>query len=369
MSAQRAIPCVLMRGGTSKGAYFLADDLPRDPAPRDRVLLAVMGSPDARQIDGVGGADPLTSKVAVVSRSPRADADVDYLFAQVAVAEAVVDVSPTCGNVLAGVGPFAIEQGLVPASGDETVVRIHMVNTGGLVAATVRTPEGRVAYDGGARIDGVHGTAAPVMLDFLDVAGGTCGALLPTGRARDEIEGVAVTLIDNGMPVAVMRADALGRTGYESRDELNADAPLKARIEAIRLRAGPLMGLGDVTRKVVPKMSLVASPRAGGSISSRTFIPHDCHAAIGVLGAVSLATACLLEGSPAAEVAATPEGNPKLVSVEHPSGELSVELDVGMDGGIVEVRRSALLRTSRRLFEGRVLVPSAVWPSAAERRQ
>jgi 4-oxalomesaconate tautomerase len=321
------------------------------------VLLAAMGSPDPRQIDGIGGADPLTSKVAVVSRSSRPDADVDYLFAQVAVEEALVDVSPNCGNILAGVGPFAIEEGLVPARDGETVVRIHMVNSGGLVAATVQTPGGRVTYEGEARIDGVPGTAAPILLDFLDVAGSACGALLPTGRARDEIDGVAVTCIDNGMPVVVMRADALGRSGYESPEELDADAPLKARIEAIRLLAGPRMGLGDVAARVVPKMSLVAPPRAGGAVCSRTFIPHRCHAAVGVLGAVSLATACALEGSPAHEVAAMPDGSPKRVSVEHPSGETSVELDLRVEGGKVEVRRSALLRTARRLFEGRVFVP------------
>jgi len=366
--SQTAIPCVMMRGGTSKGAYFLAGDLPADPADRDRVLLAAMGSPDVRQIDGIGGADPLTSKVAVISRCADPDADVDYLFAQVVVDQPTVDVSPTCGNILAGVGPFAIEQGLVPARDGETVVRIHMVNTGSLVEATVQTPGGEVAYEGAAHIDGVPGDAAPVMLNFLDVAGSTCGALLPTGRVRDEIEGIAVTCIDNGMPVVVMRADALVRTGYESRDALNADAELKARLEAIRLKAGPLMGLGDVTAKVVPKMTMVAPPRAGGAVSSRTFIPHVCHAAIGVLGAVSVATACVLDGAPAHEVAAVPAGNPKLISVEHPSGEFSVELDIAKRDGAVEVRRAALLRTARRLFEGHVLVPRSVWSPAATRR-
>lgn len=365
---QTAIPCVIMRGGTSKGAYFLASDLPADTALRDRVLLAAMGSPDARQIDGIGGADPLTSKVAVVSPPSRADADVDYLFAQVVVDEPKVDVSPNCGNILAGIGPFAIEQGLVAASGGETVVRIHMVNSATLVEATIQTPGGRVSYGGEAHIDGVPGRAAPVLLNFLDVAGSTCGALLPTGNVRDEVDGVAITCIDNGMPVVALRADALGRTGYESREALNADDELKARIEAIRLLAGPMMGLGDVAGKVVPKMSLVAPPRDGGAVCSRTFIPHVCHAAIGVLGAVSLATACALEGSPAYEVAELPEGSPMLLSVEHPSGEFSVSLDIAGAGAAVEVRRAGLLRTTRRLFEGQVLVPGTVWDGAAGSR-
>ncbi|MEQ8349637.1 MAG: 4-oxalomesaconate tautomerase [Sneathiellaceae bacterium] len=363
MTGQIAVPCVMMRGGTSKGAYFLASDLPAELAARDAVLLAAMGSPDARQIDGIGGADPLTSKVAIVSRSARDDADIDYLFAQVVIDEPIVDISPNCGNILAGIGPFAIDAGLFPAQDGRTAVRIHMVNSGKLCIATVATPGGRVAYGGTARIAGVPGSAAPVMLEFLDVAGSTCGALLPTGQVRDEIDGVAVTCIDNGMPVVVIRADALGRTGYESRDALNQDADLKARLEAIRLKAGPLMGLGDVTDKVVPKMSLLAPPRNGGAVSSRTFIPHVCHSSIGVLGAVSVATACVLEGTPAAEVASLPARDADggcLISVEHPTGEFSVDLATARGaGGQVEIRRAALLRTARRLFQGEVLVPEA----------
>ena len=358
MAAQTAIPCVLMRGGTSKGPFFRAGDLPSEPALRERVLLAVMGSPDTRQIDGLGGADSLTSKAAIVSPSAQDGVDVDYLFAQVVVDTPRVDLSPTCGNMLAGVGPFAIEQGWVAAGADTTSVRIRLVNTGTLCQATVRTPGGVVAYDGDARIDGVPGSAAPVLLDFLDIAGASCGALLPSGNVVDEIDGVAATLIDNGMPVVVMRAADLGRTGYESREQLDADSELKSRLQALRLEAGRLMNLGDVTDKVVPKMTLVAPPRHGGAVCSRTFIPHDCHAAIGVLGAVSVATACVLDGSVAAPVAAVPAGVRRLVSVEHPSGEVSVELETGVGVGIA---RAALLRTARRLFAGEVLIPASVW--------
>jgi len=340
-----------MRGGTSKGGFFLADDLPADIAERDAFLLRVMGSPDPNQIDGMGGADPLTSKVAVVSRSTRDGVDVDYLFLQVFVDQAIVTDAQNCGNMLAGVGPFAIERGLFPATGDETRVAIFMVNTSQVAVATVRTPGGVPTYAGEARIDGVPGTAAPIPLEFRDTAGSSCGALLPTGNAVDVIDGVACTLIDNGMPCVVFRAEDVGATGYEDRDTLDAATELKARIEAIRLQAGPMMNLGDVTAKSVPKMMLVAPPAHGGAVTVRSFIPHRAHATIGVLGAVSVATACLVQGSPAAGVADIPEGSRKTLSVEHPTGEMSCVLELGADG---QVATAALLRTARKLMDGEV---------------
>jgi 4-oxalomesaconate tautomerase len=359
---QTKIPCVLMRGGTSKGPYFLATDLPADPKLRDQVLLAVMGSPDIRQIDGVGGADPLTSKVAIVSApSTRPDCDVDYLFAQVVVDQATVDISPNCGNMLAGVGPFAIEQGLFPAQNGETVVRIHMVNSGDKAVARVQTPGGQVEYDGDARIDGVPGSAAPIMIDVEETAGSFCGALFPTGNRIDVIDGVECSLMDNGMPVVAMRAADLGRTGYETRDELNADDELKRRIEAIRLQAGHLMNLGDVTDKVVPKMFLLAPPRAGGAISTRSFIPKVAHANIGVLAAVTVATACVFPGTTAYDMSNTPAGPLKMLELEHPTGYFSVAIEVSGPADAPKIERAALLRTARRLFEGKVLIPAAVW--------
>lgn len=345
------VRCMWMRGGTSKGGYFLAQDLPADTAERDAFLLKVMGSPDPRQIDGMGGADPLTSKVAVVSRSDRPGIDVDYLFLQVFVDQPIVTDAQNCGNILAGIGPFAIERGLVPAQQGETKVAIFMVNTGQVAVATVSTPGGRVSYSGEARIDGVPGTAAPVPLEFRDTAGSSCGALLPTGNAVDEIEGVRCTLIDNGMPCVVMRAEDVGATGYEDRDTLDQDTALKARIEAIRLKAGPLMNLGDVKEKSVPKMMLVAPPKHGGAVTVRSFIPHRAHATIGVLGAVSVATACLIDGSPAAEVADIPEGRTKTLSVEHPTGEMSCVLELDDDGAVAS---AALLRTARKLMDGEI---------------
>ncbi|KPF93292.1 4-oxalomesaconate tautomerase [Novosphingobium sp. AAP83] len=341
--------CMWMRGGTSKGGYFLKDDLPADIAARDAFLLGVMGSPDPVQIDGMGGADPLTSKVAVVSKSSRDGIDVDYLFLQVFVDQAIVTDAQNCGNILAGVGPFAIERGLVAARGDETRVAIFMENTGQVAVASVATPGGTVTYQGEAAIDGVPGTHAPVPLEFRDTAGSSCGALLPTGNAVDIVNGVAVTLIDNGMPCVVMKAADLGITGYEDRDWLDNAADLKVQIEAIRLIVGPMMNLGDVKDKSVPKMMLVAPPKNGGAVTVRSFIPHRAHATIGVLGAVSVATACLIAGSPAAEVAEVPDGPRKTLSVEHPTGEMSCVLQVD-DSGAVET--AALLRTARKLMDG-----------------
>jgi 4-oxalomesaconate tautomerase len=355
--AQRAIPCTMMRGGTSKGAYFLASDLPTDIAERDRILLSVMGSPDPRQIDGIGGADPLTSKVAVISPSSRPGIDVDYLFLQVWVDRPEVSDKQNCGNILAGVAPFAIERGLVRGCDPVTQVRIFMVNTSQTVVATVQTPGGKPEYQGNARIDGVPGTAAPIPLSFSDTAGSTCGALLPTGRAVDLVNGIAVTCIDNGMPVVVMRASDVGRTGYETRDQLDKDTELKAQIEAIRLAVGPMMNLGDVKDQTVPKMILLAPPREGGVVSTRSFIPHRAHATIGVFAAVSVATACLLPDSPAHSLARIPDGTTKLMLVEHPTGASPVSLTTEVHDGKTVVTEAAIISTARALFEGRVLVP------------
>lgn len=362
MPGLRAIPCSVYRGGTSKGLYFLKNDLPADLATRDAVLLAAMGSPDARQIDGMGGAHPLTSKIAVVSRSERPDADVDYLFLQIFPDKAIVTDQQNCGNILAGVGPFAIENGLIAAQDGVTRVRIHMLNTKSLAVAHVQTPRRVVNYDGEARIDGVPGTAAPVPTDFLDVAGSSCGALLPTSHVQDVIDGVAVTLIDNGMPVIVVRATDLGKTGYEAPANLEADAALKSRIEAIRLKAGRLMKLGDVTDKSVPKISLIAPAQNGGALTTRTFIPHRVHEAIGVFGAVSVATACVLKGSVAYDLLGRDVSGEIDLDIEHPTGFFTVSMQVEGEGTDLVIRRSALLRTARKLMTGQVFVSYKVWP-------
>ncbi len=348
-------PVMWMRGGTSKGGYFLASDLPADSEERAQFLLGVMGSPDPRQIDGMGGADPLTSKVAVVKKSERDGVDVDYLFLQVFVDQAIVTDAQNCGNILAGVGPFAIERGLVSARGDVTDVTIYMENTGQTAVASVQTPGGTVNYAGDATIDGVPGSHAPIPVEFRDTAGSSCGALLPTGNPVDEINGVPCTLIDNGMPCIVFKAQDVGASGYETREEMEADAfaPIREKIEAIRLAAGERMNLGDVTEKSVPKMTLVAPPRNGGAVTTRVFIPHRAHASIGVLGAVTAATACLVEGSPAAEVADIPEGPEKTMSIEHPSGETTCVMKVDANG---DVTSAALLRTARKLMDGTVYV-------------
>jgi 4-oxalomesaconate tautomerase len=349
--ASRAVPCMLMRGGTSKGAYFLASDLPGEPDERDDLLLRIMGSPDGRQIDGIGGAHPLTSKVAVVSPSGDPGADVDYLFLQVHVDEARVADTQNCGNILAGIAPFALERGLLAVTGDHTEVRVRMVNTGGVAVATVPTPNGQVIYDGDTAIAGVPGTAAPVLLRFLGIEGSTCGALLPTGAVRDELAGIEVTCVDNGMPVVLAAASSLGIGGYETPAQLEADATLRATLERVRLAAGPAMNLGDVTRAIVPKMTIVAPPRAGGTISTRTFIPHRCHLSIGVFGAVAVASAVAMAGSVAHDLAG-PHSDGR-VALEHPGGIFEIETTAG--GGL------AVVSTARRLFDG------LTWPGPPRR--
>lgn len=361
---QTGIPCLFMRGGTSRGPFFLEADLPADPAVRDRVLLAAMGSPDERQIDGLGGASPLTSKVGIVARGAVSGVDLDFLFAQVVVDQALVDTTPNCGNMLAAVVPFALETGLVQPQGDSTTLRVLTRNTGMQCDITVATPGGRVTYEGDARIDGVPGTAAPITINFLDTAGSVCKSLLPTGRVRDQVGGVTVTCIDNGMPMVMIPARQLGRSGYESAAALSADTELLARLAPLRLLAGERMGLGDVSQKTYPKMCLIAPPRAGGTISTRTFIPHVCHDAIGVLQAVTVATACLLEGSVAQELAVMGSGTVRTVVVEHPSGEFSLVLEVD-PANPQNVTRAALVRTARLIMRGEVLVPASIWKGKA----
>jgi 4-oxalomesaconate tautomerase len=349
---QHAIRCAWLRGGTSKGAYFLAADLPASPAERDALLLSIMGSPDPVQLDGLGGGHPLRSKVAIVSPSTAPGVDVDFLFAQVLVDEPRVDTSPNCGNILAGVGPFAIERGLVAAQPGTTTVRVRTLNTGALADLEVCTPVGVVTYDGDTPIAGVPGTAAPIRISFRDVAGSVCGALLPTGQTSDVVEGVRVTCIDNGMPVVMLPAAAVGHTGAESVAELNDDAELKARLEAIRRTAGRLMGMGDVAAKVVPKLSLIAPAQDGGCLLTRNFIPHTCHTAIGVFAALSVATACLLPGSVAEGIATVSEGDEQLLALEHPTGTFEVYLDADRSQLVPVIRRGGMLRTARLLFDG-----------------
>jgi len=339
----------------------MASDLPADEALRDKILLAVMGSPDKRQIDGVGGAHPLTSKVAVIKPSERVGVDVDYLFVQVFVDEARTSTKQNCGNILAGVGPFAIEKGLVRAEDGETLVTVYMENTDSIAKERIQTPGGRVNYEGDAAIDGVPGTHAPIMIEFLDVAGSSCGALFPTGNVTDEIDGVQATLVDNGMPVVVMDAASFDLSGYESIEELEDNQDLKQKVEAIRLKAGHMMNLGDVTDKTVPKMALVSKSKNGRMINTRSFIPHRVHDSIGVFAAVSVATAAATPGTPAFPLATVPEGNPKLCHIEHPTGQFTVEVDVDESEEQVRFRSASVLRTARFLFDGEVLIPASVW--------
>lgn len=343
---------MLMRGGTSKGAYFLEEDLPENPDERDELLLKIMGAPDPRQIDGIGGAHPLTSKVAVISKSKDDKADIDYLFLQTGVDEAFVTDQQNCGNILAGVGPFAIERGLFRANGDRAQVRIRMVNTDSIATAEFPLQAGEPIYAGETEIAGVPGSASAVRIDFEETQGASCGALLPTGKTVEELCGIEVTCIDNGMPVVVMSAESVGISGYEEPGELEANQALRKLIEAIRLEAGPLMNLGDVTKATVPKLTMVAPPKDGGSLCTRTFIPHRCHDAIGVLGAVSVATAAVIDGTPAAKVLSPRSDG--VVVVEHPTGTFDVAIELDLSGPIPSVSRSGIIRTARKLFDGTV---------------
>lgn len=344
------IPCVLMRGGTSRGPYFLASDLPADIAERDRVLLSVMGSGHKLQIDGIGGGNPVTSKVAIISKSDREDADVNYLFAQVNIMEQLVDTSPNCGNMLIGVAPFALDAGLVAAHDGQTTVRIYNVNTDSIIHATVETPGGIVNYEGDTRIDGVPGSAAPVGIAFLDAAGAKTGKLLPTGNAVDVIDGVEASCIDCAMPMVMFRASAFGKTGYETGAELDADKAFMKRMNDLRLEAGRRMGLGDVTDLVIPKPVILSAPRENGVISVRYFMPHECHPSLAVTGAIGIATACVTPGTLPAQIAGAIE-LPRTIAIEHPMGFIEVALN--REPG-QEHPRACLVRTARRLFEGYV---------------
>jgi len=363
MSDYWRIPCVLMRGGTSRGPFFLASDLPADPQARDRLLVHVMGAGHPLEIDGIGGGHPLTSKVAIIGRPTREGADVDYLFAQVKVGEAQVDTGPNCGNMLAGVAPFAIEAGLVAAQPGRTTVRIHNVNTGTLIEASVETPHGALSYDGDTRIDGVPGSAAPIRLTFLDAAGALTGRLFPTGRTAEEIDGIRVTCIDMAMPLVLLDATALGKAGDETPAALDADRDLLRQLESIRLEAGRRMGLGDVSGRVVPKPVLLSPPRRGGALTARYFMPASCHTALAATGGVGIATACAIDGTVAADIA-RPARLPVSIDIEHPSGRLSIAL---AEGDAPHRPRASVVRTARRLFEGHVCVLKSVLAEAPRR--
>jgi 4-oxalomesaconate tautomerase len=364
---QTKIPCVVMRGGTSRGPFFLLSDLPPDATQRDAVLLSAMGSPHHYQVDGIGGSISLTSKVAIISRSKQPGADVDYLFAQVSVNEALVDTKPNCGNMLVAVGPFAIEAGLVPARHPETAVRIYNVNTQSVVEAIVQTPNGRVTYEGAAAIDGVAGTAAPVKINFESAIGAVTGKMLPTGKPLDVIDGVEASCVDVAMPVVLMRAVDFGKTGHETAAALDADKSLLERMETIRRKAGVLMGMGDVSKLVVPKMALLSKPRKDGLIASRFFVPDACHKAHPVTGTVCVASACAIPGTVASQLVKLPPAPQGIINIEHPSGVIAIDLDADFTNGRQVMRRAALIRTARRIFEGNILIPKQVWAGKDDR--
>jgi len=359
------IPSILYRGGTSKGPLILATDLPRDKQILDRVLLAAMGSPHPRQIDGIGGAEILTSKVAIVGKSNHPDADVDYLFAQLLPDSSEIDYFALCGNMLSAVGPFAIERGLVPVQGKSTRVRIFNINTSSLITVVVATPDGEVTYDGEQSIDGVNGTAAPLLADFSATAGCKTGALLPTGRAVDRINGIDVTCIDAANPAIIVAAESLGIRGDEKKTELDQNERLIALLQELRIAAGFLMGLGDCSRFVLPKPIVVSRPQHGGSVTGRDFVPDRCHAVFSVTGSIALSAACVIPGSVAQKVTGLPPADDVRISIEHPFGFLNVDVGVRVRDGVVKLEKAVTIRTCRKLFDGNIFVPTRVWDGGA----
>ena len=352
------------RGGSSKGLYFNAKDLPTDETLRNQyILVAMEGSDlgDPRQIDGLGGGSSLSSKVAIISTSNTEGVDLDYYFIQVMIGKGKISTTQTCGNILAGVLPFAIESGMIQARHPTTSANINIVNTGGVCEVIVETPNGQVNYAGNAKVDGVTGTAAPILCNYLDTEGATCGALLPTGNALDIIDGIEMTCIDNGMPIVLLKANDFNITGYETKEELDNNAVLKEKLENIRLKIGYKMNLGDVKDQSIPKMCLIAPPQYGGIVSTRMFIPHVCHDAIGVLAAVSVATACILPKTITKNIASTPNPQSSTLSIEHPTGEFTVQLESHFKDGKLIIEKSGVMRTARLLSKGEVFVPQTVW--------
>ncbi len=358
---QRAIPFLFMRGGTSRGPYLNRDHVPKDQTALAQVLIAMLGSGHPLNIDGIGGGNAVTTKVAILSKSDDPWADIDYFFAQVSVEDRTVDFKPTCGNILSGVGPAAIEMGLIEPSGDETQIKIRAVNTNARVVATVQTAKGHVTYDGQAAIDGVPGTAAPVALQFMDTVGGATGAFLPTGKLIDTFDGIDVTCMDVAMPMVIARAEAFGLTGYESAQALNDNTAFFAKMEAVRIKAGTAMGIEDVANSVTPKFGLLAPARGGGTIATRYFMPWKAHPTMAVTGAQCLASCVLTPGTVADGLAARSNDRPATLTLEHASGQIDVLVDYELTKDGIDLRSAGLVRTARLLARGEVMIPAAIW--------
>ncbi len=357
---QRAIPFLFMRGGSSRGPYMRRENLPADNETLAKVLVSIVGSGHPLNIDGIGGGAAVTTKVAMLSKSDDDWADVDYFFAQVGVEDGLVDFKPTCGNILVGVGPAAIEMGLVDPSGDVTEVRIRALNTGARIAAHVRTDGGSVTYDGDAQIDGVPGSAAPIDLMFRDVVGGATGALFPTGNRRDKIDGIEVSCLDVAMPMVIARASDFGLAGDESVAELDENRAFFDRMEDVRQKAGALMGMGDVSKSVTPKFAILSEARNGGAATVRYFMPWKTHPTLAVTGSQCI-SACLLCPGTVADGLVSVDGSPARVLLEHPMGQMEVTVEFISDGDTFDVVSAGLVRTARKLAAGEVFVPAKIW--------
>ena len=359
---QTAIPYIFMRGGTSRGPYFRRADLPEDLDELAQVLISAMGSGHALNIDGIGGGAAVATKVVMLSEGTDRWADVDYFFAQVSVEEQLVDFKPTCGNMLSGVGPAAIEMGIVSARDGETEVKIHAVNVGARIVANVKTDVDGVVYSGDVAIDGVPGTAAPIELNFMNVVGSATGSLLPTGNMVDHIQGVDVTCIDVAMPMVIAQAESMGLTGYETRDELDANQEFFDRMEKLRIEAGERMGIENVAKSVTPKFGVFAPARNGGTIAVRYFMPWQTHPTMAVTGAQCMASCALMPGTVADGMLSRPDGSPAMITLEHPSGTIDILVDYRVTNSGLDFNSAGLIRTARKLADGKVYVPATVWP-------
>jgi 2-methylaconitate cis-trans-isomerase PrpF len=358
---QTAIPYVFMRGGSSRGPYFNIDDLPKDRDALAKVLVSVLGSGHPLNIDGIGGGNAVTTKVAMLSKSEDPWADVDYFFAQVSVLDGLVDFKPSCGNILAGVASAAIEMGLVTPRGETTSVNIRAVNTESKTKAVVQTPGGQITYDGTAQIDGVPGTAAPVALNFLEVAGSLTNRFLPTGNLIDVVDGIEVTCMDVAMPMVIARASDFGLSATETVAELDENKAFFAKMEAIRIKAGAMMGMGDCTKSVTPKFGLLAPSGVPNTIRTRYFMPWNTHPTMAVTGSQCLASCALAKGTIAEGMMEVEGAPPVTIQLEHPMGKMDVIVDYTEGQGGFQHQSTGIIRTCRKLAQGQVFVPQSIW--------
>ncbi|MDH2880281.1 2-methylaconitate cis-trans isomerase PrpF family protein [Bacillus cytotoxicus] len=354
------IPCFVMRGGTSKGLFFLDKHLPSNKRLRNEVILKVLGAGNARGVDGMGSLDPLSNKIAIIRKSTDPGIDIDYLFLQADLKKMVLDDSVNCGNIISAVAPYAIESGVIKAESGEMTVTIRNVNTNAIVESKILTENGNVLYSGDVKIDGVPGTGAPIRLNFMNSVGSVTGKLFPTGSKMDVIEGINVSCIDVSVPLIIIQATELGIEGDESPELLNSNTMFLNKIDMIRKKVAALANLGNVSNKVIPKIAIVSRPRKSGTITSRYFIPHQCHSTHAVTGSLALSAAIKINGTTANHIVKksgsykVEESNP--IIIEHPAGQIQTESIVVESNGKYSIKQSSITRTARLILKGELVL-------------